>query len=453
MLQSNRAKVGRSVMNATRSLLATRWAKAAGVVLAGVCAFAAASSYGADKGGVLKVRLGGDRKETRVVVELDRAAKARLIEQDKGATTVVLAWPDVTVNLDLKGTGRGLVTAWSVDEAAGAARLKLELAGEAEVVRRFLLPPADGVAVYRYVIDLKATKPLPEMVVADAAPAPAEAKTKTRTKAVQPVLLAALTPAKAEAGPSEPVVAKLTARRDPVAMISAPKAGTDKPVIVIDAGHGGKDPGAHGENTREKDVTLAAAKALKARLEARGRYKVVLTRDRDVFVPLEQRVRIARNAQADLFISLHADAGSDASLRGTSVYTLSENGSDRIAKKVMARDTRFGEVKLPGSDRAVNQILLDLTQRATRNQSASFAQLLLNHVDEDFVLLRGSHRDAGFVVLLAPDVPAVLLEMGFMTNGHDEKVLTDPAARRRMMSAVSASIDDYFSQEAKYAAK
>ena len=451
MLQSNRAKVGRSVMNATRSLLATRWAKAAGVVLAGVCAFAAASSHGADNGGVLKVRLGGDRKETRVVVELDRSAKAKLIEQDKGATTVVLAWPDVAVNLDLKGTGRGLVTAWSVDEAAGAARLKLELAGEAEVVRRFLLPPADGVAVYRYVIDLKATKPLPETVVADAGPAPA--KTKNRTKAVQPVLLAALTPAKAQAAVGESAVAKLAARRDPVTMISAPKAETDKPVIVIDAGHGGKDPGAHGENTREKDVTLAAAKALKARLEARGRYKVVLTRDKDVFVPLEQRVRIARKAQADLFISLHADAGSDASLRGTSVYTLSENGSDRIAKKVMAKDTRFGEVKLPGSDRAVNQILLDLTQRATRNQSAGFAQLLLNHVDEDFVLLRGSHRDAGFVVLLAPDVPAVLLEMGFMTNGLDEKVLTDPAARRRMMSAVSASIDDYFSQEAKYAAR
>jgi N-acetylmuramoyl-L-alanine amidase len=198
-------------------------------------------------------------------------------------------------------------------------------------------------------------------------------------------------------------------------------------------------------------VTLAAAKALKARLEQKGRYQVVLTREKDVFVPLEQRVRIARRAGADLFISLHADAGSDPSLRGASVYTLSENGSDRIAKKVMAKDTRFGEVKLPGPDRSVNQILLDLTQRATRNQSATFAQLLLNEVDEDFTLLRGSHRDAGFIVLLAPDVPAVLLEMGFMTNPQDEKVLTDPAARRRMMSAVADSIDGYFSQNAKYA--
>jgi N-acetylmuramoyl-L-alanine amidase len=126
-------------------------------------------------------------------------------------------------------------------------------------------------------------------------------------------------------------------------MISAPKTVVvSKPVIVIDAGHGGKDPGAQGQDAREKDVTLAAAKALKARLEQKGRYKVVLTRDKDVFVPLEQRVRIARKAGADLFISLHADAGSEPGLRGASVYTISENGSDRMAKKVMAKDTRLG---------------------------------------------------------------------------------------------------------------
>jgi N-acetylmuramoyl-L-alanine amidase len=235
-------------------------------------------------------------------------------------------------------------------------------------------------------------------------------------------------------------------------MISAPHARTGKPVIVIDAGHGGRDPGARAsDGTYEKLVTLAAARALKARLERSGRYKVVLTRDKDVFIPLEQRVKIARRAGADLFISLHADAGSDESLRGASVYTLSENGSARIARRVMARDKVLGEVNLPGSDRAVNQILLDLTQRATRNQSATFAQLLLNEVDDVAPLLRGSHRDAGFVVLLAPDVPAVLLEMGFLTNPDDERLLTDPAARRRIAAAVADSIDGYFAQTARYA--
>jgi N-acetylmuramoyl-L-alanine amidase len=429
-------------MMATRALLASRWVKVAGVVIAGACALAAATSHGAANGGVLKVRMGGDSRETRVVVELDRSAKAKLVPQDD-PTDVVLAWADVEVSADMNGQGKGLVTSWSVDQAAGAARLKLELAGEAEVVRRFLLPPADGVEVYRYVVDLKATKPVARTKTAKIEAAKAGAEPR----------LMALGPTTAKAEPGEAVTAKVE-KLQPAAMISAPKTVVvSKPVIVIDAGHGGKDPGAQGQDAREKDVTLAAAKALKARLEQKGRYKVVLTREKDVFVPLEQRVRIARKAGADLFISLHADAGSDPSLRGASVYTLSENGSDRIAKKVMAKDTRFGEIKLPGPDRSVNQILLDLTQRATRNQSATFAQLLLNEVDEDFTLLRGSHRDAGFVVLLAPDVPAVLLEMGFMTNPEDEKVLTNPAARKRMMSAVADSIDGYFSQNAKYASK
>jgi N-acetylmuramoyl-L-alanine amidase len=223
-------------------------------------------------------------------------------------------------------------------------------------------------------------------------------------------------------------------------------------VIVIDAGHGGRDPGAAGVRARESAITLAAAQALKARLERTGGYKVVLTRDKDVYIPLETRVRIARQANADLFISLHADAGPDPSVRGASVYTLSEHGSDRAAKSVMSRDRSLGDFKLPAKDASVNQILLDLTQRATRNQSATFAQMLLTSVHDTAVLLRRSHRDAGYVVLLAPDVPAVLLEMGFMTNAEDEAVLSDPKQRRAMMDAVGDSIDAYFSQHATYAA-
>jgi N-acetylmuramoyl-L-alanine amidase len=414
------------MMIGARALLASRWAKAAAVAVAGACALAAATSHGAAAaGGVLKVRIGGDQSETRVVVEMDRGAKAKLITKQDEAGRVVLAWPDVDVGADLAGPGKGLVSGWLVDEAAGATRLKLDLTRDAKVVRRFLLPPGDGVEVYRYVIDLKAAPGAAVFVRAAAKPAAAAAKTASVDSAV----------------------------RVPVKMMSAPKGGLGKPVIVIDAGHGGKDPGAQGVGAYEKDVTLAAAKTLKARLERNGRYKVVLTRSTDVHIPLETRVRIARKAQADLFISLHADAGTDPSLHGASVYTLSENGSDRVAKRVLSGGKNLGEVKLPGSDRAVKQILLDLTQRATRNQSATFAQLMLNEVGEVCSLLRGSQRNAGFVVLLAPDVPAVLLEMGFMTNPEDEKTLTDPASRRRVMTAVADSIDDYFSQEAKYAAK
>jgi N-acetylmuramoyl-L-alanine amidase len=168
-------------------------------------------------------------------------------------------------------------------------------------------------------------------------------------------------------------------------------------------------------------------------------------------VPLESRVQIARRADADLFISLHADAGSDTALRGASVYTLSEKASGRAAKFVN-KDDWFMKANLDG-DRGVSDILLDLTQRATKNRSAAFAEGLLTRIDGHTPLLRRSHRDAGLVVLLAPDVPAVLLEMGFLTNPRDESTLRDVARRARLMNAVGDAIDDYFARETRLAAR
>jgi len=180
---------------------------------------------------------------------------------------------------------------------------------------------------------------------------------------------------------------------------------------------------------------------------------VVMTRDSDTFVPLETRVQIARRANADLFISLHSDSGGAPNVRGATVYTLSDKGSDRAARGVMGQNDWFINVNLPGHDRAVNQILLDLTQRATRNRSAAFAEDLLDHIGDRVTLLQRSHRDAGFVVLLAPDVPAVLLEMGFITNADDEALLNDPARRDHFMAGVADSIDDYFNEQTKIASR
>jgi len=183
-----------------------------------------------------------------------------------------------------------------------------------------------------------------------------------------------------------------------------------------------------------------------------GRYKVVMTRDTDVFVPLEQRVQIARRANADLFISLHADSGgSDPSIRGATVYTLSEKGTDRVAHGVFDKSDWFMNLALPGQDAATKRILLDLTQRETKNRSSVFAELLLGKIGDKVELLRHSHRDAGFMVLLAPEVPAVLLEMGFISNPDDEQVLADPARRAAFMGAAADAIDAYFAQEARYA--
>ncbi|HWU79056.1 MAG TPA: N-acetylmuramoyl-L-alanine amidase, partial [Caulobacter sp.] len=336
--------------------------------------------------------------------DLDRAAAGKLIADGMDDQRLVMALPNVTVSGDLQGAGQGLVKRWLIDEAAGGARLRLDLTGKAEVRRRFLLPPGDGATAYRYVLDLRAV---------DGAP---------------------------QNGTVTPQAPRLTLATAPVK--AAPLRL--KKVIVIDAGHGGKDPGSLGANVYEKDVTLAAAKALKARLERTGRFQVVLTRETDTFIPLESRVQIARRADADLFISLHADSGPDTGTRGASVYTLSEKGADRVGR-VLEKDDWLMKANLPGRDRAVSQILLDLSQRATKNRSAAFAQLLLANVGEETTLLRRSHRDAGFIVLLAPDVPAVLLEMGFITNPDDEAFLTTKASRARLVDAVSDSIEAYFS--------
>ena len=392
-------------------------ALAAFAVLAlGVAAAAAAVREDASAG-VLKVRLGGDAHQTRVVIELDRAARGRVID-GAAPDAVVLALSQVGASDGMQGAGAGLVKGWSVEDAAGGARIRLDLVRPAEVKRRFLLAPGDGASVYRYVIDLAET--------------------------AEP---SAGTPAAAAAGPERRP--SETARAERVKAPLQPVSPAKK-VVVIDAGHGGKDPGALGAENHEKDLTLAAARALRERLERSGRYKVVLTRDTDVFVPLERRVQIARRANADLFISLHADSGSDPAVRGATVYTLSEKGADRAARRAFQRDS-FIDVALPGSDDAVNRILLDLTQRGTVNRSSTFAETLLHRIADRTPLLQRSHRDAGYMVLLAPDVPAVLLEMGFVTNPDDERLLADPDHRGELMDGVAQAIDDYFVQEGRLA--
>jgi len=402
-------------------LVGGRWLGLAGALGAAACLVLAATSHaqpGPAHQGVLDVRFGGDTHDTRVVVEMDRAAKGHSETGDGPGRTLVVDLAKIEASPDLQGHGQGLVSGWAFDRTGDGARLTLQLAKNAHVVRRFLLSPADGVNVYRYVIDISA-----DDGVKPGAAAPAPTPAASQAHATQLIAASVVTPLHL------------------------------KKVIVIDAGHGGKDPGAKGADSREKDINLAAAKALKAKLERTGRYRVVMTRDSDTFVPLETRVEIARKADADLFISLHSDSGSDPSVRGATVYTLSDKGSDRVVRGVMGQNDWFINVDLPGRDRAVNQILLDLTQRATRNRSAAFAETLLNKISDRVDLQRRNHRDAGFVVLLAPDVPAVLLEMGFITNADDEAELNDPSKRDRLMSGVAESIDDYFGQQTRLAAR
>ena len=407
------AGVVRAVWGRRTRAVAGGAAVALGLAAALVAAHAATAAAG-----LLKVRLGGDADQTRIVMDLDQSASGKLIADGSDGRAVLLI-TGASAQGSPQGAGQGLVKSWLVEQTAQGARLQMDLAPHARISRRFLLPPADGVDHYRYVVDVA-------RIADEAGPAPAVTLTKAagRTPALQ------LRPAIAPAPPAPLILKK---------------------VVVIDAGHGGHDPGAQGALGYEKDVNLAAARTLKDRLERSGRYRVVLTREDDTYVPLEARVRVAQHAGADLFISLHSDSGPDANLRGASVYTLSDKASNRAAKFVR-RDDWFMKASLT-SDRGVSDILFDLTQRATKNRSATFAQTIVNRIEGKAPLLRRSQRDAGFMVLLAPDVPAVLLEMGFVSNPDDEAFLRDTAQQKRLMSAVGDAIDDYFDQATRLAAR
>lgn len=396
------------IVMAARGRFALVCAATAAAGLVAVAASHAAPTAAA----LIKVRLGGNAESTRIVIDLDRATTGKLEADGLGDGRVILLLGDVAVEGGQQGLGQGLVKRWIVDQQGAAARLQMDIAPDAKVTRRFLLPPADGIDHYRYVLDV--------------GPASAGEVKLTKAAAPPPALRPSLQPARATALPM-------------------------KRTIVIDAGHGGHDPGARGQQGFEKDVNLAAAQALRARLERSGRYKVVLTRDADVYIALADRVRVAQRAGADLFISLHSDSGPNPDVRGASVYTLSDKASLR-ATRFVSRDDWYMKASLT-DDHSVRDILFDLTQRATKNRSASFAQTLLGHIDGRAPLLRRSHRDAGFMVLLAPDVPAVLLEMGFVSNPEDEAMLRDPVQRARLMDAVGDSIDDYFGESVRIAAR
>lgn len=219
-------------------------------------------------------------------------------------------------------------------------------------------------------------------------------------------------------------------------------------VIAIDPGHGGVDPGAispHG--LYEKNVTLATARELARELDLSGRYRGILTRRSDSFVPLQQRVARARAARAELFLSIHADALPDSNLRGLSVYTLSDQASDRETAALAARENR--DVFVPGvhlshEPKVVGAILLDLARRETNNRSLLLGRTIVGELGRSVPLLERPHRAAGFIVLTAPDIPSALVELGCLSNPRDERLLPTPAHQRLLAHGLIRAIDDYF---------
>jgi N-acetylmuramoyl-L-alanine amidase len=228
----------------------------------------------------------------------------------------------------------------------------------------------------------------------------------------------------------------------------APKFHT----VVIDAGHGGVDPGCIGHTgTYEKDVVLSTAQMLARQLEVTKRFKVFMSRSDDTFVPLTERVTRARAHGADLFVSIHADALPEPSMRGASVFTLSEKASDREAAAVAERENSSDQVagiNFGTQDPEVNDILFDLARRQTNNLSIRLAQQLVTELGQRVALLRNTHRSAAFVVLKAPDVPSALVEIGCLSNHDEERALRQASYRQSVSAALYRSVTDYFDQVA-----
>ena len=225
------------------------------------------------------------------------------------------------------------------------------------------------------------------------------------------------------------------------------KIGKSK-IIVLDPGHGGVDPGAIGlQGTYEKKIVLMAAKSIEKILKKSGRYNVILTRKSDRFIPLRSRVAIARRAQADLFISLHADSIKNGAVRGATVYTLSENASDKEAAQLAERENKsdlIAGIDLNAESQEVTDILIDLVQRETMNQSAVFAGAVVQEITKKIKTHRRPHKFAGFAVLKALDIPSILLEMGYLSNIKDEALLNSDAFQKKLGLAILLGLDRYF---------
>jgi N-acetylmuramoyl-L-alanine amidase len=219
---------------------------------------------------------------------------------------------------------------------------------------------------------------------------------------------------------------------------------------VIDAGHGGKDPGTIGvyARTKEKNITLSYAKELAKHLMNEKKYKVYLTRDDDFFIPLDKRVAKSRRKKADLFISLHANSIVDKHISGFSIYTLSDNSSDKQAELLAQKENQadiLSGIDFSGASKEIMKTLIDLSQRESKNSSARFAKYVIRDVKKaDIEILQNTHRFAGFMVLTAPDMASVLIELGYLSNRHEEEMLNSSSYRRHVAKTLTNSVNQYF---------
>jgi N-acetylmuramoyl-L-alanine amidase len=361
-------------------------------------------------------RLGGDDAQTRFVMDLTRKVDVHVFTL-ADPYRVVVDIPQVTFRLPPKAgeTGRGMIKAFRFGLVMpGGSRIVLDLAKPARVDKAFVVDQAEG-APARLVLDLVATD---------------------RENFLRKVALD-----QRFAHPQTP----------PPLREQQSSSGDARPIIVLDPGHGGIDTGTKGSNGEmEKDIVLDFAKRLKEKIETAGKYRVLLTRSDDAFVPLAERVRFAREAGASLFISIHADSlpRKEGDAQGATVYTLSETATDPAAARLAEQENRadvIAGVDLKDQPDDVAGILIDLAQRETKTFSVQFANKLVGIMKQTARLHKEPIKSAGFRVLRAPDVPSVLVELGYVSNKEDLQSLSSDSWRDHTANAMSAAIDGYFS--------
>ena len=243
--------------------------------------------------------------------------------------------------------------------------------------------------------------------------------------------------------------AQTVATQAPVKTENSKKSVTKKKIVMLDPGHGGQDPGAISRSGKyEKDLTLKMAKETKVLLEKAG-YKVVMTRDKDYYVTLRGRIEKAHKANADLFISIHADSAASSSAKGLSVYTISEKASDKeaaaLAESANKADILFG-MDLSEYQPEVGNILIDFAKTYTMDQSAKYADEVVKEMAKEITLRPKAHRYAGFAVLKSPNIPSVLLEMGYLSNKEEDKLLQKENYRNKLSKALVRAVNTYFTK-------
>jgi N-acetylmuramoyl-L-alanine amidase len=361
-------------------------------------------------------RLAGDDKQTRLVIDLSQKIDVRAFTI-ADPYRVVVDIPQVSFQFPPR-TGehsRGVIKAFRFGLVMkGRSRIVIDVTGPVRVTRAFVLDPAEGQPA-RLVLDVS----------------PVDRETFLRAAAIDNRLPRLLEPP--------------TPHDDP-----AKSAGDTRPVVVLDPGHGGIDTGTHAPSgEHEKNLVLAFATTLRDKLEKTGKYRVVMTRSDDTFVQLADRVRFARAQQAQLFISIHCDAlarGGGAA-DGATVYTLSDQASDAEAQRLADAENRadiIAGVNLADEPGDIADILIDLAQRETKSFSSAFARSVVNEFKNAARLHKNPLRSAGFRVLKAPDVPSVLIELGYVSNAADLKQLISDQWRSRTSEAVTQAVHTYF---------